>query len=60
MSKKKYLFFDIDGTLAAGGYENFYIPDSAKLAIDKLKKAGHFLCIPSYDGILLSWLVFIL
>lgn len=45
MSKKKYLFFDIDGTLAAGGYENFYIPDSAKLAIDKLKKAGHFLCI---------------
>ena len=45
MSRRKYIFFDIDGTLATGGYENFYIPDSAVLALDKLKKAGHVLCI---------------
>ncbi|MDC7279526.1 MULTISPECIES: HAD-IIB family hydrolase [Pseudobutyrivibrio] len=45
MCKKKYLFFDIDGTLAAGGYENFYIPDSTVTALQNLKKAGHFLCI---------------
>lgn len=43
--QKKYLFFDIDGTLAAGGYENTYIPDSTKLALEKLRSAGHFLCI---------------
>lgn len=45
MSKKKYLFFDIDGTLAAGGYGNTYIPESTKLALSKLREAGHFLCI---------------
>ena len=39
------MFFDIDGTLAAGGYENFYVPDSTVVALQKLKKAGHFLCI---------------
>ena len=42
---KKYLFFDIDGTLAAGGYGHTFIPDSTKIAIDNLRKAGHFLCI---------------
>ena len=42
---KKYLFFDIDGTLAAGGYGNTYIPDSTKLALKKLREAGHFLAI---------------
>lgn len=45
MSKKRYLFFDIDGTLAAGGYGNTYIPESARLALEKLREAGHFLCI---------------
>ena len=50
MSRKKYLFFDIDGTLAAGGYEHFYIPDSALLALEKLRKAGHFLCIATGYG----------
>ena len=45
MSKKKYLFFDIDGTLAAGGYGNTYIQESTKLALSKLREAGHFLCI---------------
>ncbi len=43
--KKRYLFFDIDGTLAAGGYENIYIPDSTRLALKKLKEAGHFIAI---------------
>ena len=44
-NRKKYLFFDIDGTLAAGGYGNTYIPQSTQLALEKLRKAGHFLCI---------------
>ena len=43
--RKRYLFFDIDGTLMAGGYENGYIPDSAKEALRKLKEQGHFLAI---------------
>lgn len=45
MTKRRYLFFDIDGTLAAGGYGNTYIPESTKLALAKLREAGHFLCI---------------
>ena len=45
MHRKRYLFFDIDGTLVAGGYEHGYVPDSASLALDKLRKAGHFLCL---------------
>ena len=45
MGNKKYLFFDIDGTLAAGGYGNTYIPESTKLALEKLRAAGHFLAI---------------
>ena len=43
--KKKYLFFDIDGTLAAGGYEKTYIPESTKEALQKLEAAGHFLAV---------------
>ena len=44
--RKRYLFFDIDGTLIAGGYYgNNYIPESTKRAIEKLKEAGHFLCL---------------
>ncbi len=43
--KKRYLFFDIDGTLKAGGYENGYIPESAKEALVKLKEQGHFLAL---------------
>lgn len=41
---KKYFFFDIDGTLAIGS-PGKYIPDSAKLAIEQLRKQGHFLAI---------------
>lgn len=43
--RRRYIFFDIDGTLAAGGYGNTYIPESTKLALQKLKEAGHFLAI---------------
>ena len=43
--RKRYLFFDIDGTLLAGGYETGYIPESAKEALRKLREQGHFLAI---------------
>lgn len=43
--KKHYIFFDIDGTLVAGGYGNDYIPESTKLALKKLREKGHFLAI---------------
>ena len=45
MAEKKYLFFDIDGTLAAGGYGNIYYPESTLKALEKLREAGHFLAI---------------
>lgn len=43
--KRRYLFFDIDGTLAAGGWEHTYIPESTRIALDRLRAEGHFLCI---------------
>lgn len=45
MARKRYLFFDIDGTLVAGGYGNAYVPESTELALRKLREAGHFLCL---------------
>ena len=45
MKRKRYLFFDIDGTLLAGGYENTYVPQSTVTALNKCREAGHFLCI---------------
>ena len=36
---RKLIFFDIDGTLLAGGYAG-YVPESTKLALRKLKEAG--------------------
>ena len=38
--RKRYLFFDIDGTLLAGGYAG-YIPASAKRALRRLEQEGH-------------------
>ena len=38
MKKKRYLFFDIDGTLLADGPLG-YVPESTKLAVKKLKEA---------------------
>ena len=43
--RKRYLFFDIDGTLIAGGYETGFIPESAKEALRRLREQGHFLAI---------------
>ncbi len=45
MAKKHYLFFDIDGTLAAGGYGETFIPYTTRMALDKVREAGHFLAI---------------
>lgn len=43
--KKKYLFFDIDGTLAGGGHAYTYVPDSCREALRKVREAGHFTAI---------------
>lgn len=43
--KKRYLFFDIDGTLIAGGYGADSVPESAGMALRKLRENGHFLAI---------------
>lgn len=43
--KKRYLFFDIDRTLTAGGYGKAYVPESAKRALRIMRDAGHFLCL---------------
>ena len=43
--KRKFFFFDIDGTLAVGTPGNQYVPESTKIAISKLKEAGHFVAI---------------
>ena len=44
MSRKRYLFFDIDGTLLAGGPLG-YVPESTRKAIRKLEEEGHFVSI---------------
>jgi Cof subfamily protein (haloacid dehalogenase superfamily) len=43
--RKRYLFFDIDRTLTAGGYRKSYVPESAKYALNKLREDGHFLSL---------------
>lgn len=43
--RKRCFFFDIDGTLAAGPIGGRYVPDSARHALDKLRKAGHEVAI---------------
>ena len=42
---KKYLFFDIDGTLAVGRPGDQYVPDSTREALERLREVGHFLAI---------------
>lgn len=42
--KKKYLFFDIDGTLTTGGMD-CCIPESARKTLTALRKKGHFVAI---------------
>lgn len=43
--ERKYFFFDVDGTLLLGPPGNQYIPESTKLALNKLREKGHFLAI---------------
>lgn len=40
---EKYFFFDIDGTLT--DLKTHQIVPSAKIALEKLKQAGHFVCL---------------
>ena len=42
-SRKKYFFFDIDGTIAIGMPR--YIPESTEYALNKLKEKGHFISV---------------
>ena len=43
---RKFLFFDIDGTLLAGGIPG-YIPDSAMEALKQAQANGHYIFINS-------------
>ena len=43
--RKRYLFFDIDGTLLAGEIGKAYIPESTREALQLLRADGHFLAI---------------
>lgn len=42
--KRKFLFFDIDGTLTTGGMDSF-IPDSARKTLKALQAQGHLVAI---------------
>jgi len=44
MAKKKYFFFDYDGTLTVGG-GSAQIPESAIKTLDLLMKKGHFVAV---------------
>lgn len=43
--KRKYFFFDIDGTLLTAQYSSAICPESTKEALQKLKENGHFIAI---------------
>lgn len=43
--RRKYFFFDIDGTLTVGTPGNHYIPESTKETVSRLREAGHFVAI---------------
>lgn len=48
--RKRYFFFDIDGTLAAGPIENRRVPESAAYALRQLREQGHFTAICTGRG----------
>ncbi len=52
--QKKYFFFDIDGTLMIRKLDQSSIPESTKLALEKLKEAGHFVAIATGRGYALA------
>lgn len=43
--KKKYIFFDIDGTLTITLGSSWEVPESTKTALKKLEENGHFIAI---------------
>lgn len=43
--KRKYFFFDIDGTLLTAQYSAIICPESTKEALKQLKANGHFIAI---------------
>ena len=45
MTKRKYFFFDIDGTIAVGEPGDQYVPESTKKALQLLEAQGHFIAI---------------
>ncbi len=45
MARKRYIFFDIDGTLIPKGAYTAEVPESTRKAIEMMKAAGHFLCL---------------
>lgn len=45
MARRRYLFFDIDGTLTTDSYGTASVPESARRALERLREAGHFLSI---------------
>ena len=48
--RKRYFFFDIDGTLAAGPIANRRVPESAAFALQHLREQGHFTAICTGRG----------
>jgi Cof subfamily protein (haloacid dehalogenase superfamily) len=43
--RKRFVFFDIDNTLAVGTPGDQYVPESAEKALKELREAGHFTAI---------------
>lgn len=43
--RRRYFFFDIDGTLAAGPIAHRFVPESTKRTLAELRRRGHFTAI---------------
>lgn len=52
--KKKYFFFDIDGTLTIPKKGEMLVPQTARYAIKKLQEAGHFVAIATGRSYLMA------
>lgn len=42
--RRKYFFFDVDGTLTCGPHDRRIVPETFE-ALDRLRENGHFVCI---------------